>query len=147
MGRFLTQDRYEAADGDLNLQVDPLTQNRYAFAGGNPVSNVEFDGHHSDRSRCGAAQPSEDPFAPEVQYRTSDGRVVTLRGRPERRQGDQTYGTSSGRCRFTRTRGDNYNTSYFCTCEFRYNGIRVGRVAVEVGISIRGARSLAVRFE
>ena len=50
-GRFLTQDRYEQAQGDLELQADPLTQNRYAFAGGNPVSNIEFDGHF----HCAAA--------------------------------------------------------------------------------------------
>jgi len=49
IGRFLTQDRFESASGDLNLQSDPLTQNRYAFAGGNPVSRVEWDGH---RPRC-----------------------------------------------------------------------------------------------
>jgi len=45
IGRFVTQDRFEASTGDLTLQSDALTQNRYAFAGGNPVSNVEFDGH------------------------------------------------------------------------------------------------------
>jgi RHS repeat-associated protein len=44
-GRFLTQDRFASADQDLLLQSDPLTQNRYAFAGGNPVNNIEFDGH------------------------------------------------------------------------------------------------------
>jgi RHS repeat-associated protein len=44
-GRFLSQDRYASAVGDKLLQADPLTQNRYAFAGGNPVNNVEFDGH------------------------------------------------------------------------------------------------------
>jgi hypothetical protein len=27
------------------LQSDPLTNNRYAFASGNPVGNIEFDGH------------------------------------------------------------------------------------------------------
>jgi RHS repeat-associated protein len=45
VGRFLAQDRFESARGDLNLQSDPLTQNRYAFAGGNPVNRIEFDGH------------------------------------------------------------------------------------------------------
>ncbi|MDQ3740522.1 MAG: RHS repeat-associated core domain-containing protein, partial [Actinomycetota bacterium] len=45
IGRFLTQDRYESAAQDFNLQSDPLTQNRYAFAGGNPVNRIEFDGH------------------------------------------------------------------------------------------------------
>jgi hypothetical protein len=28
------------------LSTDPYTQNRYAFAGGNPISNVELDGHN-----------------------------------------------------------------------------------------------------
>jgi RHS repeat-associated protein len=45
VGRFLSQDRFASAAGDQNLQSDPLTQNRYAFAGANPVTNVEFDGH------------------------------------------------------------------------------------------------------
>jgi hypothetical protein len=45
--QFLTEDRFESASGDFNLQSDPLTQNRYAFAGGNPVNRIEFDGHHS----------------------------------------------------------------------------------------------------
>lgn len=51
IGRFLTQDRYESSSGDLNLQSDPLTQNRYAFAGGNPVSRVEWDGHATVRGQ------------------------------------------------------------------------------------------------
>ena len=45
IGRFTSQDRFESAAKDFNLQSDPLTQNRYAFAGGNPVNRVEFDGH------------------------------------------------------------------------------------------------------
>jgi RHS repeat-associated protein len=49
VGRFLTQDRYESAAGDFHLQSDHLTQNRYAFAGGNPVSNIEWDGHRAGR--------------------------------------------------------------------------------------------------
>jgi RHS repeat-associated protein len=55
IGRFLSQDRYESAAGDELLQADPLTQNRYAFAGGNPVMNVEFDGHklYSDGGHAG----------------------------------------------------------------------------------------------
>jgi RHS repeat-associated protein len=47
VGRFLTQDRYASASQDLLLQSDALTQNRYAFGGGNPVNNIEFDGHDS----------------------------------------------------------------------------------------------------
>ena len=45
IGRFATADRYESASRDIGLQADPLTNDRYAFAGGNPVNNVEFDGH------------------------------------------------------------------------------------------------------
>jgi RHS repeat-associated protein len=45
LSRFLSRDQYAAASGEEALQADPLTQNRYAFAGGNPVTNVEFDGH------------------------------------------------------------------------------------------------------
>jgi RHS repeat-associated protein len=69
-GHFLSQDRFESAAGDQALQADPLTQNRYEFAGGNPVSNVEFDGHepassytnncdstYSTATRCTGADP------------------------------------------------------------------------------------------
>jgi RHS repeat-associated protein len=44
-GRFLQSDRYESSQSDLSLVANPLTQDRYDFAGGNPVDNVEFDGH------------------------------------------------------------------------------------------------------
>ena len=44
-GRFLQQDLYLGALADLTLTLDPLTGNRYALAGGNPVGYVEFDGH------------------------------------------------------------------------------------------------------
>ena len=40
------------------LQADPLTNDRYAFAGGNPVNRVEFDGHMVCRGSadCGSAK-------------------------------------------------------------------------------------------
>ncbi len=44
-GRFLQQDVYMGALSDLSLSLDPLTQNRYGLAGGNPISFVEGDGH------------------------------------------------------------------------------------------------------
>lgn len=44
-GRFFQQDRFSGALNDLALSSDPLTQNRYSLAGGNPVSFVEVDGH------------------------------------------------------------------------------------------------------
>jgi RHS repeat-associated protein len=45
LNRFLTRDVYGGAMADMNLMTDPYTGNRYAFAGGNPVSFIELDGH------------------------------------------------------------------------------------------------------
>ncbi|NUT32694.1 MAG: DNRLRE domain-containing protein [Hamadaea sp.] len=47
LNRFLSRDMYAGALSDLSLNTDPFTMNRYAFAGGNPVSRVEYDGHFS----------------------------------------------------------------------------------------------------
>jgi RHS repeat-associated protein len=44
-GSFLQQDMYHGALANLGLALDPLTQNRYALAGGNPISYIETDGH------------------------------------------------------------------------------------------------------
>ncbi|WP_162833376.1 RHS repeat-associated core domain-containing protein [Streptomyces sp. CB09001] len=45
LNRFTTQDMYNGALADMGLGTDPFTGNRYAFTGGNPVNNVELDGH------------------------------------------------------------------------------------------------------
>ncbi|WP_433364291.1 DNRLRE domain-containing protein [Actinoplanes sp. CA-142083] len=45
INQFLSRDSYNGALDDLGLAIDPYTGNRYAFAGGNPISNVELDGH------------------------------------------------------------------------------------------------------
>jgi RHS repeat-associated protein len=45
LNRFTTRDMYNGAFADMNLGADPYTRNRYAFAGGNPTSFVELDGH------------------------------------------------------------------------------------------------------
>jgi RHS repeat-associated protein len=45
LNRFLARDNYNGALADLNLGLSPWTMNRYAFAGGNPVSFIELDGH------------------------------------------------------------------------------------------------------
>jgi RHS repeat-associated protein len=47
LNRFLTRDSYSGALADMNLGTDPWTSNRYAFAGGNPISGVEIDGHYA----------------------------------------------------------------------------------------------------
>ncbi|MFJ8582046.1 DNRLRE domain-containing protein [Micromonospora sp. NPDC093277] len=45
LNRFLTRDSYGGALADMGLAMDPFTGNRYAFAGGNPISFIELDGH------------------------------------------------------------------------------------------------------
>jgi RHS repeat-associated protein len=45
LNRFLSRDSYNGALADLNLGLSPWTMNRYGFAGGNPVSFIELDGH------------------------------------------------------------------------------------------------------
>jgi RHS repeat-associated protein len=45
LNRFLSRDMYTGGLADLNLTTSPWTNNRYAFAGGNPITNVELDGH------------------------------------------------------------------------------------------------------
>jgi RHS repeat-associated protein len=46
--RFTQGDLYKGALADLDLSFDPLTQNRYSLAGGNPINFVEVDGHWPD---------------------------------------------------------------------------------------------------
>ncbi|WP_052737988.1 RHS repeat-associated core domain-containing protein [Bacillus sp. SA1-12] len=45
LNRFLSRDMYNGALSDMSLTTDPYTNNPYAFAGGNPITNVEYDGH------------------------------------------------------------------------------------------------------
>jgi RHS repeat-associated protein len=45
INRFLTRDVYSGASADQAMAADPYNGNGYGFAGGNPVSNVELNGH------------------------------------------------------------------------------------------------------
>jgi RHS repeat-associated protein len=44
-GRFISSDFYTDALTDIGLSTDPLAQNRYALASGNPIGYIEVDGH------------------------------------------------------------------------------------------------------
>jgi RHS repeat-associated protein len=55
MGRFLSPDLFADAGGDLLLQSDPMTQNRYVFGGGNPVTRAELDGHRTPGESAGGS--------------------------------------------------------------------------------------------
>ena len=59
--RFLQQDLYRGALADLGLTVDPLSQNRYALAGGNPTSWIEYDGHFLIANGGGGTSTSTSP--------------------------------------------------------------------------------------
>ena len=63
-GRFLQQDMFAGALANLGLALDPLTQNRYALAGGNPISYIEFDGHMVVADGGGGGSPSASPPPP-----------------------------------------------------------------------------------
>ena len=45
LNQFLSRDMYDGALADMSLATDPFTGNRYTFGGGNPISNIELDGH------------------------------------------------------------------------------------------------------
>jgi hypothetical protein len=45
VSRFLTPDLFFGALSNLSLSLDPITQNRYGLAAGNPIGYRECDGH------------------------------------------------------------------------------------------------------
>ncbi len=47
LNRYLSRDYYDSALKDLALGTDPWNTNRYAFAGGNPITGIELDGHYA----------------------------------------------------------------------------------------------------
>ena len=73
-GRFLTQDRYADPSSDLALQSDPSTNNRYAFLGGDPVTQSEYDGHRIYGAKGDDAQLLADV--------TANGGAINGSGRP-----------------------------------------------------------------
>ncbi len=44
---FLTRDYYGGALSDMALGADPWNTNRYTYAGGNPITRIELDGHQN----------------------------------------------------------------------------------------------------
>lgn len=61
--RFLTPDLYLGALDNLSLSTDQITSNRYALAGGNPVTFEEWDGHVAFAEGGGTASLSPNPGA------------------------------------------------------------------------------------
>jgi RHS repeat-associated protein len=57
LNQFLSRDMYDGALDDMQLTTDPFTGNRYTFGAGNPVSNIELDGHVPTASPGGGPCP------------------------------------------------------------------------------------------
>ncbi|MBO0881191.1 MAG: hypothetical protein J2P17_12755, partial [Mycobacterium sp.] len=45
LNQFTTRDMYNGAAADTGLTANPFTGGQYAFGNGNPISNIEYDGH------------------------------------------------------------------------------------------------------
>jgi RHS repeat-associated protein len=69
--RFLQDDAYSDALANLGLASDPLTSNRYALAGGNPLSFIESDGHVPELDGAGRSYPA--PTVNSTDYPLSEG--------------------------------------------------------------------------
>jgi RHS repeat-associated protein len=59
--KFLQPDQFNNALSNLALGTDPITQNRYSLAGGNPLSFIEWDGHYPISDGGGSNDPSPSP--------------------------------------------------------------------------------------
>jgi RHS repeat-associated protein len=59
--KFLQPDQFNGALANLSLGTDPLSQNRYSLAGGNPLSSIEWDGHRPIPDGGGLGDPGPVP--------------------------------------------------------------------------------------
>ena len=70
-GRFVQQDFMRDAGQDFELSTDPANENRYAFAGGNPITFVETDGHRVIADGGGTTRRKDcavPPYNPDKPY-------------------------------------------------------------------------------
>ncbi|WP_165949444.1 RHS repeat-associated core domain-containing protein, partial [Kribbella turkmenica] len=77
LNRFLSRDYYDGALKDLALGSDPWNTNRYAFAGGNPITGIELDGHcaMADEGGCDTNANYTGPIQPQSAATSSTTRV------------------------------------------------------------------------
>lgn len=101
VGRFLSEDRYQSAEADLELLADPGTNNRYAFAGGNPIDGIEFDGHDArsgdgtgDKHRIGVdGKPIVNPnHSPKAEQQREQSRTEYLNQTTQQEFNEQELG-------------------------------------------------------
>jgi len=72
--KFLQPDQFNGALANLSLGTDPLSQNRYNLAGGNPLSHIEWDGHRVlvDGGGYGDPGPNPNSAGPTTNYPSPD---------------------------------------------------------------------------
>jgi hypothetical protein len=81
---------YSGALADLNLAANPWNNNRYAFAGGNPITGIELDGHRPLGQCDGPCSPTNagqqvSPLTGQVtgtQWTPDDDRPTTVTDEP-----------------------------------------------------------------
>jgi RHS repeat-associated protein len=61
LNQFVSRDMYDGALANTGLTTDPFTGSQYAFGDGNPISNIEQDGHMPciEGGPCGSVQALE----------------------------------------------------------------------------------------
>jgi len=117
VAHFLQTDLFQGALDNLELTMDPLTGNRYALGGGNPIDFVEWDGHIVRRDDYAGASNSGNPLDPSAPAQYGLAQPSTYFFTFEPRPG---YGTVYGglyiesrfaQVLFSRLRGDNRGPS------------------------------------
>ncbi len=73
LNQFTSRDMYNGALGDMGLDTDPFTGNRYTFGGGNPISNIELDGHMFPADGGGPPSQLTDLQGMKAYYQTAAG--------------------------------------------------------------------------
>jgi RHS repeat-associated protein len=94
INRFVGSDNYVASGANLGLQVDPLTGNRYLYAGANPAGMID-DGHGPRRCNARTCWNLPDPKYNECKPNADSNFRKTKQGRKLLREGRFCH--SSGR--------------------------------------------------
>jgi hypothetical protein len=64
LNQFLSRDMYDGALADMSLATDPFTGNRDTFGVGNPITNIELDGHMFPGSGGGGGSTTQSTSCP-----------------------------------------------------------------------------------
>ncbi|SFS41399.1 RHS repeat-associated core domain-containing protein [Marininema halotolerans] len=114
IARFDTRDAYSDASQDLGLAMDMATGSRYAFAGGNPVSYSELDGHIPDLTSRGDPDAAATWVAVTGTFynpRTGHGRKAPKKTVRRARKSSRAYQAHSHRSRSSNSKSSSSSNS------------------------------------